>query len=128
MVRGADFAWNRVQSDRAPKRAVKSLHDQTQFCARRHHKVIIMDEKRTGKRLSAASCRYLSEDELAERWGINKRTLQGHRQSGPKTGVDTLAFSYLGGCVRYRKRDIYAFERAGKRISTSDPGPDTTDA
>lgn len=87
-----------------------------------------MDEKRTGKRLSAASCRYLSEDELAERWSINKRTLQGHRQRGAKVGVDTLPFSYLGGCVRYRKRDIYAFERAGKRISTSDPGPDTTDA
>ena len=86
-----------------------------------------MDNSRTGK-LQANSCRYLSEDELAERWGINKRTLQGHRQSGSKDGVDTLAFSYLGGCVKYRKRDIYAYERAAKRRNTSDPGPGAADA
>ena len=82
-----------------------------------------MHEKLTGKRLPASLCRYLSEVELAQRWGLDVRTLQGHRQTG-----DGVPFNRLGGRVMYRKRDIYAYERAAKRISTSDPGPSASNA
>lgn len=74
--------------------------------------------KSEGKKLDASACRYLSERELAERWNIDERTLQGHRQAG-----DGLPFYKLGGRVMYRKREIYDYERAAKRTSTSDSGP-----
>ena len=69
-------------------------------------------------RLLASACRYLTEKELASRWNQSERTLQGHRQHG--TGIP---FYTLNGRIMYRKREIYAHERAMKRISTSDPGP-----
>ena len=75
-------------------------------------------EKTEPKSRDASACRYLSEKELAERWNIDETTLQGHRQ----TGVG-LPFYKLGGRVMYRKREIYAYERAGRRTSTSDSGP-----
>ena len=76
-------------------------------------------EKTERKKLDASACRYLSEKELAERWNIDERTLQGHRQTG-----DGLPFYKLGGRVMYRKREIYDYERAARRTSTSDSGPE----
>ena len=49
--------------------------------------------------------RHLSQDELAERWGVSARTLERWRsqQQGP-------AFLKLGGKVAYRMEDILAHE------------------
>lgn len=70
------------------------------------------------KKLAASACRFFSEKQLAERWNIDERTLQGHRQKG-----GGLAFYKLKGRVLYRKREIYAYERASRRGSTSEDGP-----
>ena len=67
----------------------------------------------------ASECRFLNEQELARRWRVDVRTLQSHRQTG-----GFIPYHVLGGAVRYRKRDIYAYERANKRLSTSDMGPE----
>lgn len=49
---------------------------------------------------------YLSEHELAEKWGISHRTLQRWRwlNQGPN-------YLKIGGRVRYRPEDIEAFEK-----------------
>lgn len=82
-----------------------------------HKKIETELEKAERKRL-AMLCKYLSEEQLAQRWNLNIRTLQGHRQTG-----DGLPFYKLGGRVMYRKREIYDYERAARRTSTSDSGP-----
>jgi predicted DNA-binding transcriptional regulator AlpA len=62
--------------------------------------------------------RRLTEREVAERFGLSRRTLQQWRIRGvgPK-------YLKLGASVRYALDDIEAFERAGARDHTSDPGP-----
>ncbi|MDH5796653.1 MAG: helix-turn-helix domain-containing protein [Anaplasmataceae bacterium] len=49
---------------------------------------------------------YLSEHELAEKWGISHRTLQRWRwlNQGPN-------YLKIGGHVRYRPEDVEAFEK-----------------
>lgn len=72
---------------------------------------------RTGK---GAPPKQLHFDEkwVAARLGVSVKTLQAWRLQGkgPKS-------SKLGGTmVRYRLRDIYAFEKRSRRNSTSDEG------
>lgn len=74
-------------------------------------------DKPERKKLAASACRFFSEKQLAERWNIDERTLQGHRQTG-----EGVPFYKLGGRVMYRKREIYDYERAAQRKSTSHDG------
>ncbi len=52
---------------------------------------------------------FLSEKELARRWGCKAKTLSNQRCLG--TGPP---FVKLGRCVRYRLSDVLAFEAAGR--------------
>ncbi|MEV8466625.1 helix-turn-helix domain-containing protein [Fluviibacterium sp. DFM31] len=49
--------------------------------------------------------RFVSERALARHWGVSRRTLQRWRAA-----ADGPPFSIIGGSVRYRMRDILAFE------------------
>jgi hypothetical protein len=60
----------------------------------------------------------LNEKQAAERLSLSFRTLQRWRVSG-----DGPKFRKLGTAVRYDERDLDAFSEAGRRTSTSDPGP-----
>ncbi len=59
--------------------------------------------------------RHLSQQELAERWGINGRTLEGWRSRG--IGPDFLK---LGGRVVYRIADVHEYESKCLRKSTGE--------
>lgn len=51
--------------------------------------------------------KFLSQSELAKRWGISPRTLERWRWAG-----EGLRFVKIGGLVRYRLEDIMAYEDA----------------
>lgn len=70
----------------------------------------------TSKKMSPSSRRFLTERELAKRWNISVRTLQKKRYAGG--GCPFHKFD--DGSVRYRLRDIRAYERSARRRSTSD--------
>lgn len=56
---------------------------------------------------------YLTEDQLAERWGVSKRTLQGHRyrdKGRPLQAMSGPPWISIGGAVRYSLSDIKAYE------------------
>lgn len=53
---------------------------------------------------------YLSQEQLARRWGISSRSLERWRTRGCGP-----AFLKIGGQVRYRQDDIEAYERAQRR-------------
>lgn len=58
---------------------------------------------------------FLKEMDLARRWGLSVRTIQGHRFRGE--GPPHVKLS--GGAVRYRLEDVEAYERRqlrGERI------------
>ena len=57
---------------------------------------------------------HLRQRDLAERWGIDERTLEGHRYRG--IGAPYLKIS---GRVVYRLADIEAFEEANLHLSFS---------
>jgi hypothetical protein len=59
------------------------------------------------------STRHLNQRQLAERWGISPKTLEGWRWlgQGPK-------FLKLGGRIVYRLEDIEAFEKQQLRQVT----------
>jgi hypothetical protein len=62
--------------------------------------------------------KFLDERELANRWGVSVKTLQTKRQKG--AFVD-----YHDFCgIRYRLKDIKAFEQSRRRRHTSDLGPE----
>jgi len=50
---------------------------------------------------------YLTERELAERYGLRSDTIKRWRKNGKGP-----AYHVIGGSVRYRKSDIEAYERA----------------
>jgi len=66
---------------------------------------------------------FLTEQQLAHRWGVNPLTLRGwrHRGRGP-------AFVKFGRCVRYALSDIERFEHSNLHRTTAakveDPGGD----
>ena len=64
---------------------------------------------------------YLSEHELAEKWGISHRTLQRWRwlNQGPN-------YLKIGGRVRYRPEDVDAFEK--KRFCQIQDNPNNDNA
>ncbi len=56
---------------------------------------------------------YLIEDELADRWNVSKRTLQGHRyrdKGQPLQAMSGPPWVFIGGAVRYRLCDVAAYE------------------
>lgn len=65
--------------------------------------------------------KYLSEHELAEKWGISPRTLQRWRwlNQGPN-------YLKIGGRVRYRPEDVDAFEK--KRFCQIQDNPNNDNA
>ena len=65
----------------------------------------------------------LKEGEAAEILNLEVATLRRWRFSG--RGPRYLK---LGGAVRYEPVDIEAFKEAGRRASTSDPGPQSATA
>lgn len=54
-----------------------------------------------------ADRKFLSQSELAKRWGISPRTLERWRWLG-----EGLRFVKIGGLVRYSLEDIMAYEDA----------------
>ncbi|MCC6642738.1 MAG: helix-turn-helix domain-containing protein [Deltaproteobacteria bacterium] len=63
-------------------------------------------------------CQYLTTIEAAARLGLQPRTLERWRWSGQGP-----AYHRLGGAVRYLADDLADWAAAGRRRSTSDPGP-----
>lgn len=63
-----------------------------------------------------ANDRYMTEQEVAQRLGLEPKALQNWRQvgGGPK-------FRKFGGAVRYALSDLLAYEDAATRTSTSQP-------
>lgn len=62
--------------------------------------------------------RYFDEKSVAKRLGVSVKTLQAWRDRGQTD----LPFHKFGSLVRYRLRDIVAYEKAARRLSTSDMG------
>ncbi len=62
--------------------------------------------------------RYFDEKSVAKRLGVSVKTLQAWRDRGQTE----LPFYKFGSLVRYRLRDIVAYEKAARRMSTSDMG------
>ncbi len=58
--------------------------------------------------------KFLCEDQLAERWGIKKKTLQKFRHDGRGP-----YFHHIGGSIRYALSDILSFEEANRKRSNS---------
>lgn len=56
----------------------------------------------------------LDEKELAQRWNLSVKTLQGKRQRG-----EPPRFFKIGRAVRYQLTDIIALEQENIRSSTS---------
>jgi len=63
----------------------------------------------------------IDEHEAAKRLGLAVATLRRWRWVGRKPH-----FVKIGGAVRYDPADLDAFIEAGRRKSTSDPGPEAT--
>ena len=57
----------------------------------------------------------LNENQLAERWGVSVRTLQAARVKG-----GGVPFIRIGRSVRYRMKDVLAYEQAHLRTNTSE--------
>ena len=53
----------------------------------------------------------IRERELAERWRISRRTLQRWRAEGAGP-----AYIQIGGAVRYRLEDVFAFEQKKRHL------------
>ena len=63
--------------------------------------------------------RLLTENEVADVLHVEPTTLRRWRWAGSGP-----AFVKVGNAVRYDPDDVSAFIEAGRRISTSDPGPE----
>lgn len=61
----------------------------------------------------------VNEHEAAKLLGLRVTTLRRWRWAGRGP-----AYRKIGGAVRYHLADLSAFADAGRRQSTSDPGPD----
>ena len=59
-----------------------------------------------------------NQQQAAEFLGVSPRTLEGWRQRGGGP-----VFHKLGSRVTYEESDLLVFKSAGRRTSTSDPGP-----
>jgi hypothetical protein len=53
---------------------------------------------------------FLSPKQLAQRWGVSTQYLAGVRSAG-----QGCVYYKLGHHVRYKKSDVFEFERAGMR-------------
>ena len=53
---------------------------------------------------------FMTQGELAKRWGISHRTLERWRWAG-----EGLPYVKLGHVVRYRIKDVVAYEQARKQ-------------
>jgi hypothetical protein len=60
------------------------------------------------------SVRHLNQNQLAERWNISPRTLEGWRSRG-----DGVVFLKIGGRVAYRLEDIERYETQQLRANTA---------
>jgi hypothetical protein len=60
------------------------------------------------------SIRHLNQNQLAERWNISPRTLEGWRSRG-----DGVVFLKIGGRVAYRLEDIERYETQQLRTNTA---------
>jgi excisionase family DNA binding protein len=58
---------------------------------------------------------FLTQSELAKRWGISPRTLERWRWAG-----EGLRFVKIGGLVRYRLEDVEAYEASNEIPKDSD--------
>lgn len=58
---------------------------------------------------------YLTEQQLAARWAISIKTLQGWRLKG-----EGVKFCRLGRSIRYKITEIEAYEASQERQSTSE--------
>jgi len=70
-------------------------------------------------RISPSKRRFLTERQLARRWNMSMRTLQKKRCQG-----GGCVYHKLDGRVRYRLRDIIAYERSARRVPQC--GPDVS--
>jgi len=59
--------------------------------------------------------RFIDEKQLAERWSLERKTLQKYRYSGQGP-----TFYRIGGSVRYAMSDILSFEEASKEAISDD--------
>ena len=66
-------------------------------------------------RKKSGAPRFLTEEQLADRWNVSKRTLQKKRYQGG----GCIFYKFDGGAVRYRLRDVQAYEKGAVRRSTS---------
>ena len=57
---------------------------------------------------------WLTQEQLADRWQVSVRTIEGWRLTGRG-----CAYSKFGPLVRYQLEDVEAFEQARKRQDTS---------
>jgi predicted DNA-binding transcriptional regulator AlpA len=67
--------------------------------------------------MQTQSEKFLTQNELAEMWGVSPNTLRKWRWEGKGP-----RFVKLGTRVVYRQTDIFAFTDQGLRNSTSDAG------
>lgn len=58
--------------------------------------------------------RYLRPDELAERWGVNVKTLANWRTAGVG-----LSYVKIGGLVRYSITDVETYEEKNREMAHS---------
>lgn len=65
--------------------------------------------------MSGPDLRHLNQVQLARRWGMSERTLEGWRSKrrGP-------AYMRLGGRIAYRLADVEQFEAAHIRLVSKD--------
>jgi hypothetical protein len=69
----------------------------------------------TAKPKTTPDSALLTEAQLAQRWGVSRRTLQAARQFGCG-----CRYVKISSCVRYRLVDIAAYELANLRTRTSE--------
>jgi predicted site-specific integrase-resolvase len=64
------------------------------------------------------SIRHLDQNQLAERWNISPRTLEGWRSRG-----EGPVYLKLGGRVSYRLEDVEKYEARRLHANTTGPLP-----
>lgn len=66
------------------------------------------------KEVNHSSQRAFTEEQVAKRWSVSRKTLQAWRFNGGGP-----AFIKMGKSVRYLDADLTAYEQANKKASTS---------
>ena len=66
----------------------------------------------------------IDTNEAARLIGLSPATLESKRV---RPNGSPITFYRIGRTIRYRRRDIFKIIEAGRRLSTSDPGPAAAD-